>query len=152
MLIETFDSDNPIVPEHAGLAAALAWLRQTDLNTLPLGRHEIQGDDVFAMIEDYTTKLEADGVWETHAEHADIQLLLAGQERIGWVADTSTVSLSEDRRPDADVCFFSPPAQPLWVTLCPGMFVLIPPGELHGPCRALAAPSDVRKMVVKIRW
>jgi YhcH/YjgK/YiaL family protein len=47
-------------------------------------RYELDGDDVFAIVMSYPTKRETDAgaVLETHRKYVDIQMALAGSERI----------------------------------------------------------------------
>ena len=38
------------------LVRVLDWLKSTDFKQLPLGRHDIDGDNIFAMLQEVTTK------------------------------------------------------------------------------------------------
>ena len=53
------------------------FLRNTDLKALPLGRVDIDGDEVFASVQEYTT-MPADACrYESHDLYFDIQYVVA---------------------------------------------------------------------------
>ena len=54
-----------------------------DLSHVPDGRYEIQGDQVFAMVQSYDTKPREQGKWEPHRQYADIQFMITGREPHG---------------------------------------------------------------------
>ncbi|MDR1950918.1 MAG: YhcH/YjgK/YiaL family protein, partial [Bacteroidales bacterium] len=56
---ELYDSVNP----H--FKTAFDFLKKTDLKTLPVGKHVIDGENVFAVVSEYETKLPQDTKFET---------------------------------------------------------------------------------------
>ena len=66
------------------IARAFEFIARTDLESLADGRYELDGSNVFALVQRYTSKPEADGIWEAHRLHADLQFVVAGEERIGY--------------------------------------------------------------------
>ena len=81
--------------------AAVAFLEKTDLDLLPVGQFEVKGKDVYGFVVDRTLE-EEPRQWEIHKKYADIQLVLEGNERIGWcVLDEDFPSYDEDK----DVAF-----------------------------------------------
>ena len=56
----------------AALMKALAFLRSQDFRNMPEGRHEIDGDKIFALLSRYTTRPQAECVPEAHDEARDI--------------------------------------------------------------------------------
>ena len=49
-----------------------------------MGKIPIQGDQVFALVRDNTTKPRAQGTWEAHRKYIDVQFLAAGVEEMGY--------------------------------------------------------------------
>ncbi len=49
------------------------------------GRFALQGDDVYAMVESYDTRMPQSALPEAHQVYTDIQVLLSGRERKGAV-------------------------------------------------------------------
>jgi YhcH/YjgK/YiaL family protein len=52
-------------------------------------------------------------------------------------------------RPEGDIRFYRGPTDT--VTLCPGKFAVLFPGDAHAPNIAVGAPEKVRKVVVKVK-
>ena len=65
------------------IEAALRLLRQNDLNALPLGRWEIDGQDLFAIVDEYDSKPLEKCFWEAHRKYIDVQFLVRGVEQMG---------------------------------------------------------------------
>ena len=71
---------------NESLYKGLRFLRETDLAVLPVGRYEIDGDAVFALVQEYETHLPEECRWEAHYTYTDIQYIVEGSEKMGWKA------------------------------------------------------------------
>ncbi len=60
--------------------AAYAFLSSSDLMSLPLGRNEIQGDDVYANVLEYDTVPACEKELEAHHDYFDVQFVTSGEE------------------------------------------------------------------------
>lgn len=116
----------------------------------PDGRIEIDGEAMFGVVNSYTTKSPEDASFEAHRKYIDVQILLAGEERID-VTQQTDLPVLQPYDEDADVMFYASPRACVSVPLKPGEFVVLFPHDTHRPGVTLNAPSDVRKLVVKIR-
>lgn len=125
----------------------LEFLRNTDLQQLELGRHDLDGDRLYAMVQEYATKLPADCMYEAHRKYCDIQTLASGTEQIGW-AHLAHMRESVVYQADRDVAFFE--GQGDLFTLTPGVFAIFFPHDVHMPCVQAATASEVKKIVVKV--
>ena len=76
MILDSLEHLGNYTKFHAGFAEVLKFLADHDLQTLPLGRCDIKGEDVFVSINAYATK-ETPKV-EFHKAYADIQIVLEG--------------------------------------------------------------------------
>lgn len=135
-------------PCAPGFAKAIAFLRRPDLASLPEGRHPIDGERVFALLQRYETAPAGEPRFEAHREFIDVQYLAAGSEVIGW-AHLSGVKVGEPYSPEKDACFGSAAA---WtpVRLGEGDLAVFWPEDAHAPRLAAGAPGIVFKVVVKI--
>ena len=129
------------------LRQGLEWLRRTDLRVLPEGRHDIEGDRLFALVEEYTTRSAVECRWEAHRKYTDIQYVVSGAERMGY---TNIRRTSENQPYDVerDVAFFAPGTD--FVTVHAGMFAIFAPEDVHAPGGAAGEPEVVRKIVLKV--
>ena len=82
------------------LKKGLLWLEKNDLEKLADGRYEIDGDKVFASIQTYETKDDAN--YESHRNYIDIQYMINGCEKIannGPALVTKDISVAEHPTP-----------------------------------------------------
>ena len=135
---------------HKNLDTAIDYLAAYTtahlLDELPLGRTEVDGENVFINVMDAQLHDDADSHPEYHHLYADLQIDLIGGE--GWGYETApgeeigsfTGDIGFRKSPDA-----------VRGSLGEGRFVLFFPGELHKPGVARPGCSKVRKAVIKIR-
>lgn len=124
-------------------AAAQQFLLTADLASLSPGRYEIDGNNVFVNVQEYT-QAEKEPAYEAHAVYADIQLILQGSERFRWGQGTPG-ELTGDFRAVTGVERF------VEFTLREGQFVVFLPGEPHAPGLPEGGPAFCRKAVIKVK-
>lgn len=132
------------LPER--LTAGLSYLMQHDLLSLDAGRVEIDGDRLFAIVQDYETKPAGAGKWEAHRRYWDIQYIARGVEVLHWAniahLKAGTYDVEKDFLP------LEGTGDP--ITLREGMVAILSPQDAHMPGMALKLPQRVRKVVVKV--
>lgn len=137
---------------YAGLSPilqrAMHYLRLTDWRLRAIGRHDFEGDDLFAIVSDYQTRPEADVPWEAHRRYIDVQYVDSGVERIGHADLATLVAGPYDEIRD----LVSADGTGTLVTLTAGAFVILWPHEAHRPGIALEEPVAVRKVVLKVAY
>lgn len=93
----------------AAVVRAAEALEERNLDELENGRHELDEEGMFLLVQDATTREIADSNPEAHREHADIQIVLKGAERFGFApADAGLVAL-EDRLDSGDIALSDSP-------------------------------------------
>lgn len=130
------------------LKKGFEFLKNTDLQAIEIGKYEIEGLDVFALVSEYDSKKPEDCRLEAHQNYADIQYIVSGKEAIGFVTFKNQ-EVTVAYHPEKDVVFFSGETTPL--VLDAGMFAVFFPQDLHRPCMQLDGPEKVKKVVVKVR-
>lgn len=128
------------------LVQALDFLRESDVLSLSLGRHDLDGDRLFALVQEYSTRPVADCRWEAHRRYVDVQFVARGVERID-VANVADMRVVEAYDATKDVAFFAGEGDA--ITLRAGTFAIFAPQDVHRPCVAVATPEPVRKIVIK---
>ncbi|MEA2709814.1 MAG: hypothetical protein QOF78_2415 [Phycisphaerales bacterium] len=136
-------------------AAGFAYLREHDLATLPDGRYDIDGKNVIAIVQTYVSKPRAQGRWEAHRDHADIQFLVSGAERMG-VTPMESMTLESPYDAEKDVEFYADAGGAgggggKFFDVAAGEFALFFPHDVHMPSLAIASPQTVKKVVIKVR-
>jgi len=131
---------------HRGFPDAFAFVKRGDLASLPPGTYEIDDRRVYALVQDYDTKLAAEGRWEAHRRYIDLQYVVSGAERFGCAPSGRMAAGPYDEDTDME----RPVGAGEFVTLLAGEFIVLWPGEAHMPGMAIGQPAAVRKIVVKI--
>lgn len=140
--LRRYESLNPL------FVKAFDFIDQTDFNKLELGKHVIDGENVFALLMEYQTKDMQDCMLEGHRKYIDVQYMIDGNEFIGI---TSFVNQPPhiDYDPTKDLIFFKGDCDNN-VKLSAGNFTIFFPEDLHMPSVKIGTISKVRKVVVKI--
>jgi YhcH/YjgK/YiaL family protein len=131
---------------HAGFRAGFEFLKQPSLASLESGRHEIDGDRVFALINRDPGRGRAGARLEAHRKYIDIQFLVSGQEEIGWRPVAECSRPFEPYSVERDIVFFEDESS-AWIVLPVGKFMIFYPQDAHAP---LAASGDNLKAVIKV--
>ncbi len=131
----------------ARIQMALEYLAKTDFEPLAPGRYDIDGGNVYALVQHYRTKPRETGLWEAHRRYIDVQYVAAGIESMGY-APIGNLTVTQPYSSEKDCELFSGAGD--FVTVRAGTFAIFFPGDGHMPCLAAAAPAPVRKVVVKV--
>ncbi|MBI2430047.1 MAG: YhcH/YjgK/YiaL family protein [Ignavibacteriales bacterium] len=130
---------------HSSFKHAFDYLKSTDLRSLPLGRTDIEGDDVYIIIATDETGNERRKL-ETHRSYIDIQLPIEGSFPLEWHDSDSCRNISQEYSPDNDVMLYNDP--PLFtVHLIPDMFAVLFPEDAHAPQPPM---TRTKKAIVKV--
>lgn len=147
MIYDTLDHIEQYKALHPGLYRALTILRSTDFSKMEDGRVEVDGADLYYMLQSYESKAESNKV-EAHKAYADIQMVLTGQEKMG-IAPLEAMERETEAHPERDCWFYQGPVQ--YLAMYPGTFAVLFPGDAHAPGLALDTPCPVRKCVFKVK-
>ena len=136
---------------HPRFAKAFAFMRRADLAKLKPGRYEIDGDNMWAMIQE--AKLTPFGDvqrTEVHGKYIDIQAPLDGPETIGLLKLDPKERAALDFDEAKDYALFDRKTRAY--TFLPGDFgVFVPPYGAHAPGKSLDGATRVKKLVIKVR-
>jgi YhcH/YjgK/YiaL family protein len=147
MIFDTIENYARYAGLGSNLFAALKFLRENDLAALPVGRQELDGDKLYLLAQEYTTKPVEAGRWEAHRKYIDIQYMVSGSERMGF-ANLRTMQLGE-YNPEKD--FQALTGSGNFVDVFHGSFAIFFPEDAHMPTLAVGAPEQVRKVVMKVK-
>ncbi len=134
----------------SGLDKAFGVLETEDFAAKAEGRYEVDGDNVYYMVQRYQTAPIADGKIEAHKKYIDIQFVVSGEEFLGYVP---TEGLIEQTPHDEqkDFVLYEPTDKLTGVKLYAGMFSVLWPSDGHMPGRQIDGQSDVCKVVFKVK-
>ena len=130
-----------------GIRTALEYLAKTDFSAMRPGRYNIEGDNVYALVQQYETKPRLTGVWEAHRRYIDVQYVMAGIETMGY-APLDNLTVTQSYSAEKDCMLLA--GKGSFVTAGAGTFVIFFPLDAHMPGLADTAPVSVLKVVVKV--
>lgn len=133
-----------------GIQAALEYLSRFDGRLAP-GRYDVEGDHVYALVQRYTTKPAEPGQFEAHRKYIDVQYIHAGRELMLWAPLAALTTVTKPYDETADFGLFAQVPTATHLKVSAGQFAIFFPTDGHIPCCAWDQPSDVLKVVVKVR-
>jgi biofilm protein TabA len=133
-----------------GLEPGFKFLERSDLAALPMGKHEILGDSVYALAMKSPSRAPEAGQFESHREYIDIQYLVSGEEIIG-VAAIEELQVVTPYDAAKDIVFYAVPGSYQELEIRSGHFAVLFPGEGHLPMCHSHGPHELHKVVVKVK-
>ena len=124
------------------------FLETTDLMSLEVGRYDLE-HGCYYMVQEYAARKEEDCRFEAHLKFIDLQLVIKGFEDIGYTGlENLEVKIPYDKEKDAE--FYTAKSEFMRILLEKDHFVIFFPDDPHKACMESYAPSDIKKIVVKI--
>jgi YhcH/YjgK/YiaL family protein len=127
---------------------AFDYIKQTDLKSIPPGKYEINGENIFALISEYESKLESEGKLEAHEKYIDVQYVIDGEELMGYFP-LGSQQILEPYKEENDIVFYK--GDKSFVKVTAGMFAIFFPTDVHVPGICVEKKSSVKKLVIKVR-
>jgi YhcH/YjgK/YiaL family protein len=149
MILDSLDSSTLYSDINPLFKKSFDFLKKTDFTKLELGKHVLEGDDLFLIYMEYESKEPSECKMENHKKYIDIQYMLTGEELIGistFHDQVATVPYDEK----TDVAFYKNEYTTL-LKLEQGHFAIFFPQDLHMPCMRTTTAVQVKKAVFKIK-
>ena len=132
------------------IAIGLALLNEDSVRNAAPGKYEVDGENLFYVVDEYETKPVEEGRLEIHRKYLDIQYIVSGCECIG----TAPLEGLTEQTPydgEKDLAFYKYEPSMSQLHLKQGMFAIFWPNEPHMPGRSINNAKTVNKIVVKVR-
>lgn len=131
---------------------ALTFLEKMDLEHAPDEKFVIDGENIFGFVTSVDTEEVSMRRPETHGRHIDIQFLLQGREKIGYIRKNADLKVVTDQLEEKDICFYDGEIEgEVFLDLRPGDFAVFFPEDVHRPQCAADGSKAIRKCVIKIK-
>ena len=147
MIVDLLDNADQYLTLNAGFKTALAFLTRPDIKDLAPGRHEVDGERVFAIIENAPGCKKEDAELEAHEIYIDIQLVLEGTDNMGWKLKTTCQQISRAYKPEMDTQFYADEPD-VFVPVYAGMFAMFFPNDAHMP---RISSGNLHKVIAKVK-
>lgn len=150
MIFDRIENSTNYAALGEDLAEGFDFIKKAVSEDLPVGKYEIDGTRVFAMIQEYTSKPHDAAVFEAHRKYTDIQYVISGIEEIG-VCDISKGTVKTEYSDETDAAFYEKNDKGGKIVLESGDFAVFFPNDLHMPGLAFEGKiCNVKKIVVKV--
>ena len=131
------------------IKTALEYISKTDFSSMEPGRYELDGSNMFALVQTYDSIPKDHGKWECHKKYIDIQYIYEGVEMIGCNS-IDKMKITTEYNPEKDIAFLGGEGD--YVTFSKGSYGIFFPEDAHQPKIAPGnVPGKVKKVVVKIK-
>lgn len=122
------------------------YLNSVDLNTLEEGKHVVDGDNIFLMINNRDLKKPEDAALEVHNKYIDIQIVIAGEETFGYKDRAECTSPRSEFNTEKDILFYDDKPT-TYFTLHEGQMAVFFPEDGHAP---MIGNGKIKKCIVKV--
>lgn len=149
MIYDTLENLNQYTGMFANLDTAIAYIEETDLQALPLGRTDIDGDLVYVTVMEAEPTPGEGRTFETHTRYMDLQMDLDGVELCEVALGEVTEAEPYDEERDCAAYHGNTSAA---MVLGEGRFAVFMVEEPHKPTIKAEGCEKVKKAVFKIAY
>ncbi len=149
MIFDTLDRAARYTGLNSRFPLAFDFLR-TLTGGEAMGRHDLDGDLCFALVQTYQTKPQSQALFEAHRKYIDVQFLLSGRETILWAPLESMKEQTMPYDEEKDAALWKPVTDFTPLRISAGQFAILHPEDAHAPCIEQEQPETVFKVVIKV--
>lgn len=147
MILSKITQSSRVESLHPLFKKAFDYIKSNDLLNSPLGRVELQGDDLFINNVEVDALTKEEQILEIHRKYIDIHLLLQGEETMGWLPTEDLKIEKQAFNQETDCALYSDKPS-TYVSMVPGDFIIVYPEDAHGP---IIGEGKIRKLIVKVK-
>jgi len=125
---------------------AFDFIEKNDPTNMKPGKYILDGDYLTITIAEIDGKKQESAKLEAHKKYIDIQLVLRGQETMGWAALEKCTHEMDPYNPEKDITFYLDKPT-TYLTVNPGEFVVFFPEDAHAPA---IGNGPIKKAIVKV--
>ena len=125
----------------------IEFIQNTDLVNAKTGKYIIEGDNIYAGIDEYNTRSKDVSMPEIHKKYLDIQYIISGNELMGY-APFNNQKVVTEYNAEKDIAFLT--GEVSFFDFKENHFAIFFPEELHMPCISKDQSSPIKKVVVKV--
>jgi YhcH/YjgK/YiaL family protein len=147
MILGSLKNTSTIEKNHPLFKKAFDFVKASDFSEIEDGKYEIQGSDLFLVLNTINGKSESEAVTEAHRKYIDIQIPLSGNEAFGWIPVEKCTEIKMDYDNDKDLILFKNEPTNI-ISVEAGDFLIFFPEDGHAPG---IGEGVIRKVIVKVR-
>ncbi|MFN0195686.1 MAG: YhcH/YjgK/YiaL family protein [Planctomycetaceae bacterium] len=146
MILDSLANADRYADVHPLFQRAFDYLRQADWQNLAEGKHVIDGEKLYVMMQRGTGRGKEGAKLEVHRRYIDIQYTIQDADEIGWkgLADCRDVEMEYTAAGEAALYSDRPES---WLHVPAGHFAIFFPEDAHAP---LGTAGKFTKAVMKV--
>ena len=146
MIVDVLENKELYYGIHKNMKPAFEFIEKAVKENLEVGRYELDGKNLFALVQEYDSKTDAK--WEYHRKYIDIQFIVSGKEIITW-DNIRNVPNGVEYNEEKDIAKFDMDGG-TDVIMEAGYYNILYPQDLHQPGRVFDKVEPIKKIVIKI--
>lgn len=146
MILDSLTNSSQYYVLHPRIEQAFEYLKSLDLHSLPVGKLEIDGKNLFLSVAEMPVKTKEESQLEIHRQYIDIQIPIDGVELMGWKSSTQ-LSLPVGVYESAKDYQFYNDLPTNYIEVKPFEFAIFFPSDAHQPG---ITTVNHKKLIVKI--
>lgn len=135
------------IENNKNFQLALEYINTHDLNALPVGKHIIDGDNLWVNIMDADLRSVTDAKFEAHNEYIDIQIPLSASEQFGVKPRKDCTQSIGEFNTDNDYILFADEIETI-ETVAAGEMIVFDTDTAHAP---LIGEGKIHKAIFKVK-
>lgn len=150
MILDTMENAKQYAGINAGIDRMLKEMQAYTPDNYPGGRIELDGNQLFMLLNSYETRAVDGALSEAHRKYVDVMYMVEGEEII-YVKPTAQLSnVTKAYDPEGDCLLADTDGDATPVHLKAGSFVVLFPQDAHTPNCRVSEPMQVKKIVGKV--
>lgn len=147
MILDSLKNKAQYAALHPRFQTVFDFIDNNDVAALPCGRHDIDGDNIFVVVQEMELREIKQARLELHRKYIDIQLLLCGPAEVfGWSEKKDCLTPETDFDEAKDIQLFTDIPQ-CFYTVGEGQFTILFPEDGHAP---MLGEGHVKKCIFKV--
>lgn len=147
MILDSLKNKAQYAALHPRFQAVFDFIDNNDVASLPCGRHDIDGDNIFVMVQELDLREVSAARLELHRKYIDVQLLLSGPNEIfGWSEKKDCLTAETEFDEQKDIQLFTDIPQ-CFYSVGEGQFSILFPEDGHAP---MLGEGHVKKCIFKV--
>ena len=108
MILDALKNAAQYTALHPGFKTVFDYIASHDLATMECGRYDIDGDNIFVVVQEWDLRPTSEARLELHRKYIDIQVVLDGDDEVfGWSEKKDCLKPEAEFDEQKDVQFFT---------------------------------------------
>lgn len=151
MILDRIENASQYANLHKGIDMALSAMTKFSAQNYPVGKCEIDGENVFLLLNAYQTHDAQGAITEAHRKYVDVMYMVEGEEIIYVKPVENLKNITKEYDPQIEALLADTDEDATPVRLTAGSFVVLFPQDAHAPACCVDAPKNVKKIIGKVK-